>query len=163
MSTDFLKTNSPEIWTKEVYRNQQFMRIEENMIEAEVSGNYELLLKLARIYLRFQMEVMEEKVETKDKEGNPVKDEAGRVKRETFYGLETPLFMSINRQITELETKWRNISSRKIDPLQRVNDNSERNETISQIENLLAVLFHNNTALGLNYKKKNDPMKAAYY
>lgn len=159
---DFLKTSTPEVWTKEVYRNEQFVRIENNMIEAEVRGDYAFLLKLARIYLRFQMEVMEEETIQKDEQGNIIKDEAGRPKKTKTVGMNTPLFKKQNDQISELEEKWREKQIKKADPSQRRNDEQEKLDLIKKIENLLAELQNNNTVFSLNYKKKNDVMKAAY-
>lgn len=162
MSNDFLKTNTPEVWTKEVYRNELFMKLEQGMFTAEIEGNYTGVLKLSKIYLRLQMEVMEEKVLLKDENGAPLLDEAKRQRRDTLYGMQTPTFQKLKARIMELEMKWNQSSTRKIDPQSRMNNTQERMEIITEIEELLDALFHNNTVLGLNYKKKNDPMKAAY-
>lgn len=153
-NNNFLKSDTPEVWTKEVYRNQQFLVLETNMFDAELIEDYGKLLRLSRIYLRLQMEVMEERVDTVNDEG-----EKKSVKE---LGMKTPLFQNMKREIDELEYKWSLMQTKKLDPVMRSNDHRERRELIKRIQNLQDGLFHNNTVLGLNYKKKMDVMKAAY-
>jgi hypothetical protein len=150
MNRDFLKTDTPEIWTKEQYRNEQFMKIEFAMFDSERVNDYQQLIKLARMYLRLQMEVMEEKHQ----------DEKG--KKYTLMGKDTHMFQTIKAKIDELELQIQVLTKHYSDPAMQRNATESKREVIIEINELLDQLFHNNTVLGLNYKKKNDPMKAAY-
>lgn len=147
MAKDFLKGDSPDIWTREDERVKLFTELEKALFQAELEENFFRVLKLTRMILRLQMEVMKEK----NKEGIEL------------TGINTPTFIKQKETITNLQTRLTMAArGRTADPTVRNNNRQEVAEIISEIENLLDELFNNNTVLGLNYKKKDDPMKAYY-
>ena len=149
MSKDFLKTNTPEVWTREQARTELFTMLETQLFKYEAEDNYTGCLKMARMILRLQMEVMEEKQETP--EG-----------KQTVYGKETKTFQTQKDKLNRLERIYQQTNVNVVDPASKANLQRQRHAIIEEIRNLLDDIFHNNTILGLNYRKKNDPMKAAY-
>jgi hypothetical protein len=150
MNNDLLKSDTPENWTREQERNHLFTQLETEMIRQEVGQNYLQAVRAARQILRLQMELMIEKTEIDGK-------------KYVLIGNETNMYKEIKKKFDEIEEKiLNNQSMRTVDPLAKINNQQEYLELIREIRNLFDELFTNNTRLGLNYKKKDDPMQAYY-
>ena len=150
MGNDFLKTNTPEVWTREQARTELFTMLETQLMKYEATDDYLGILKMARMILRLQMETMEEK--TKGDDGKII----------TVQGKDTIMFQKQKQKINELEKSFRIVNRQYSDPAAKTNARAEMNTIIEQIKEAVDDLFHNNTVLGLNYRKKHDPMKAAF-
>jgi DNA repair exonuclease SbcCD ATPase subunit len=146
MGSDFLKTDQPDFWTREIFRTQQISEIENHIIRSSLLNDWEQILEGCEMLLNFQMEVMK----YKPSEGGP-----------TLYGMDTPMYKEAQAVINELRNRWNAINRTSSDPTVQTNIRRDREELKNQIRTLRAHLWHLNTVLGLNYQKANDPRKAA--
>lgn len=149
-----LKGDSPEIWTKESLRIVQITALEDKINLYKEAGQWGLVLNSMEDYLRFQMEAMEEKLKENNADGTPTK--------RTVIGMATPTWNEMSTELRELVDNWELLSINKIDPATRMNDQEERRELIRRIKDLLNRIYNNNVKFALTYKRKDDPMKAAY-
>lgn len=151
MNKDALKSDTPDNWTREQERNKLFTELESEMIRQEVAQNYLQAVRAAKEILRLQMELMIEK--TRNAEGELV----------VLIGNQTTMHKTLKKKFEEIEEKiLNNKTLRSADPLAKINNHQEYLELTREIENLFDELFTNNTRLGINYRKKDDPMKAYY-
>jgi hypothetical protein len=150
---NFLNTDTPDFWTREMQRVLQFTNIEQDIRRFKSMGEWEQLLNAAEDLLELQMEVMEEKVVSADEEGNKTTT--------VTRGKTTARYKKSDDKIKNLRTRVREGNGRYTDPARRRNNTEERFLLETEIRELIADLYQNNIELGLTYKKQADPRKAA--
>jgi len=153
----YLKSDSPEIWTKEAKRIEQITHLEDKINFYKESGQWGYVLNAMEDYLRFQMEAIEEKTKISDPD-NP----EAKPKTVSKLGLDSTVFKNIYEKLMELQKRWEESQRRTSDPAFRVNRGEDTRELILEIKETLNKIYHNNVVYALTYKKKDDPMKAAY-
>lgn len=150
---NFLNTDTPDFWTREMQRVLQFTNIEQDIRRFKSMGEWEQLLNAAEDLLELQMEVMEEKLVLTDGEGNKTTT--------NLKGKATTRYKTSDEKIKNLRIRERESNSRYTDPARRRNNAEERFHLENEIRELISDLYQNNIELGLTYKKQADPRKAA--
>lgn len=150
---NFLNTDTPDVWTREMQRVLQFTNCEQDLRRFKSMGEWEQVLNVLEDLLMLQMETMDEKVTTKEGEDPPV---TIKVK-----GKDTARFKVSYEKIKELRVRERSSNARFADPARNRNTKEERAHIEDEIRELVIDIFQNNIDLGLTYRKQSDPKKAA--